>query len=43
VRCADGFRYSSDANSHWLSVAELRDIVHAMEGTPAAGRQRRAA
>jgi UDP-N-acetylglucosamine 4,6-dehydratase len=25
--CADGFCYSSDRNTHWLSVAELRSLV----------------
>lgn len=26
-RCADGFCYSSDRNTHWLSVAELRSLL----------------
>jgi len=25
--CPDGFNYSSDNNTHWLSVSELRDII----------------
>jgi UDP-N-acetylglucosamine 4,6-dehydratase len=25
--CPDGFRYTSDTNSRWLSVEELRSIV----------------
>ena len=26
--CPEGFRYSSDTNSHWLSVADLRKLVN---------------
>ena len=26
-RCPEGFRYSSDKNSQWLTVAELRDLI----------------
>jgi UDP-N-acetylglucosamine 4,6-dehydratase len=29
TRCADDFSYSSDRNDHWLSVADLRQIVGA--------------
>lgn len=25
--CPDGFRYSSDTNSHWLTIEEIRDLV----------------
>jgi UDP-N-acetylglucosamine 4,6-dehydratase len=41
--CAESFRYSSDANSHWLSVAELRDIVRLTEGAPGEAELKRAA
>lgn len=26
-QCPDGFRYSSDTNSHWLTVEELQNVV----------------
>ena len=29
--CADGFRYSSDTNSHWLTVEQLRKMVVSLE------------
>ena len=29
--CPEGFRYSSDNNSQWLSVADLRNLVHCNE------------
>lgn len=32
--CADGFRYSSDTNTQWLSVEELREIIRPFEKTP---------
>jgi UDP-N-acetylglucosamine 4,6-dehydratase len=25
--CADGFRYSSDTNTRWLTADELRDMI----------------
>lgn len=30
-RCPDGFSYTSDTNSEWLSVERLREIVRALE------------
>lgn len=30
-RCADGFRYSSDANTEWLSVEQLRSLIGGLE------------
>jgi UDP-N-acetylglucosamine 4,6-dehydratase len=27
ARCAEGFRYASDTNDRWLSLAELRELV----------------
>lgn len=29
--CADGFRYSSEINDHWLSDAEIRSLVASVE------------
>lgn len=29
--CPEGFRYSSDTNTHWLSAEELRILIHALE------------
>jgi UDP-N-acetylglucosamine 4,6-dehydratase len=29
--CADGFRYSSEINTHWLSDVEISDMVKAVE------------
>ena len=29
-RCPDGFKYSSDKNSHWLSVEDLRAMVETL-------------
>ncbi len=34
--CPDGFSYSSGANSHWLSVDEIKQLVAAYEGATGA-------
>lgn len=31
MRCADGFRYSSENNSEWLSVGQLRSLIGTLE------------
>jgi len=36
VPCPEGFCYSSDTNPHWLSVEQLRAIVHRLESRRAA-------
>jgi UDP-N-acetylglucosamine 4,6-dehydratase len=30
--CPDGFRYSSDTNSHWLTAEEMRVLAGLKEG-----------
>jgi len=41
--CPDGFNYSSDNNTHWLSVPELRDVIAAHCGPQSDTRLRIAA
>jgi UDP-N-acetylglucosamine 4,6-dehydratase len=43
VPCPDGFRYSSDRNTHWLTVSELRKMIGLVETETHPGEGRAAA